>query len=139
MVVELLARPQKHCNYCFILLEDVPQWREEIQLSESERKIPGVIKIINQKQWIQINYSGDIIHCPKIFKVTDVAVRKAVERFKADTGIKLPTTCLCQVCDSEDHYCFLTPDKKNLPVHTEGIKLEKRRKECYVGLKVIKV
>ena len=84
-----------------------------IQLSERERKIPGVIKIINRKQWIQISYSGDIIHCPKIFKVTDVAVRKAVERFKAHTGIKSPTmTCLCPVCDSEDHYCFLTPDKK---------------------------
>ena len=129
VVVELLARPQEHCDYCFFLLEDVPQWREEINLSERERKIPGIIKIINRMQWIQINYSGDIIHCPKIFKVTDIAVRKAVERFKAHTGIKLPTTtCLCPDCDSKDHYCFLTPDKKEFTCSSRGDKTGKAEK-----------
>ena len=113
VVVELLARSKKDSDFCFTLLEGVAQWREEIQMAEKRRKIPGEVKLINRKQWIQVNYSGGIRHCSKVYKAINIAVQKAVERFKPHTGMISPTaTCLCPVCKSKDHYCILTPDKK---------------------------
>ena len=55
VVVEFLL--SNNSSYSFKLRTDIAQWRDEVQLSERDRKIPGVVKLSNRVRWIQISSS----------------------------------------------------------------------------------
>ena len=115
VAVELLGMSSIDSEYSFRLRTDMAQWREEIQVSERNGKLPGVVKLTNKISWIQVSYSGSLKHCSAVNKTVDVAVQKAIKRFRPHTGIESPTVaCLCPLCEAgtKDHYCILTPDKK---------------------------
>ena len=113
VAVEILGRSNETSSYSFKLRKDIAQCRQEIQVSEKSGKIPGVMKLRDRMNWIQVSYSASARHCPKIRKAVQEAIERTVERFKPHTGIGYPiVTCLCPLCETKDHYCILTPDKK---------------------------
>ena len=98
----------------FELRTDISQWRGEIQVSEVTGKISGVVKLTNRIRWIQVSTTSFPKNCPVIYKAVKSAVNKTVRRFKT-SGIGLPTeTIICPLCDTKDHYCVLSADKKEL-------------------------
>ena len=113
VIVELLTRKYNE-DYKFELRTDIDQWRGEIQVREASGKIPGMIKLTNRTKWIQVSSSGSARSCPAIREEVNNAIYKAIARFK-DSGIGDPVvTTLCPLCESNDHYCLLTSDKKKL-------------------------
>ena len=111
-VVQLLGSPNEEGGHKFELQTDVEQWREEIQVNVVEGIIPGAVKLTNKTRWIQVCSSSTAKHCPNIYKAVNTAIEKTVKRFE-HTGIKSPTvTVLCPLCTTRDHYCLLSPDKK---------------------------
>ena len=112
VAVELLGRSKKRGDIRFELRTDIVQCREEIQVNAVNGEIPGVVKLINRTRWIQVCSSSQGWHCPTIYKAVNTAVEKTVKRFE-HTGIGFPTvTVLCSLCETKDHYCLLTADKK---------------------------
>ena len=111
IVVELLGKPlDRDRSYSFELRTDVPQWRGEIQFTEVNGKIPGVIKLTNQKRWIQLSYSDDNIYCADVRKVVHCAIQRSIQRFQ-HTGIGNPDiNHLCSQCEKKDHYCLVAAD-----------------------------
>ena len=101
-------------SYSFKLRTDIPQWRDEVQVSERDGKIPGVVKLGNKVRWIQVSSSSSPRHCPMINKAVNVAVQKACKRFEPHMRVGLPVlTCMCPLCkDKDPHPVRLTPDKK---------------------------
>ena len=101
-------------SYSFKLRTNIPQWRDEVQVSERDGKIPGVIKLSNRVRWIQVSSSSSPRHCPTINKAVSVAVQKACKRFEPHMRVGPPVvTCVCPLCkDKDPHPVRLTPDKK---------------------------
>ena len=100
--------------YSFKLRTDIPQWRDELQVSERDGKISGVVKLSNKVRWIQVSSSSSPRHCPMINKAVNVAVQKACKRFEPHMRVGPPVvTCVCPLCeDKAPHPVRLTPDKK---------------------------
>ena len=101
-------------SYSFKLRTDIPQWRDEVQVSERDGKIPGVVKLSNRVRWIQVSSSSSPRHCPTIKEAVNVAVQKACKRFEPHMRVGPPVvTCVCPLCkDKDPHPVRLTPDKK---------------------------
>ena len=111
VAVELLQKSRSRDSYEFELRTDKPQWRGEIQVSEVEGKIPGVVKLGDRKKWIQVSYSGASTYCPLVHQLVHSATQRAVERFH-HTGIVSPTIgYVCPLCEEKDHYCYLSADQ----------------------------
>ena len=111
VAVELLQKSRGGDSYEFELRKDKPQWRGEIQMSEVEGKIPGVVKLGDRKRWIQVSYSSASTYCPLVHQLVHSATQRAVERFH-HTGIGSPTIgYICPLCEEKDHYCYLSADQ----------------------------
>ena len=111
VAVELLQKSRSRDSYEFHLRTDKPQWRGEIQVSEVEGKIPGVVKLGDRKRWIQVSYSSASIFFPLVHQLIDSATQRAVKRFH-HTGIGSPTIgYVCSLCEEKDHYCILSADQ----------------------------
>ena len=111
VVVELLQKSRSGDSYEFELRTDRPQWRGEIQMSEVEGKIPGVVKLGDKKRWIQVSYSSASTYCPLVHQLVHSATQRAVERFH-HTGIGSPKIgYICPLCKEKDHYCYLSADQ----------------------------
>ena len=111
VAVELLQKSRGGDSYEFELRTDKPQWRGEIQVSEVEGKIPGVVKLGDRKRWIQVSYSSASTFCPLVHQLVQSATQRAVERFH-HTGIGSPTIgYVCLLCKEKDHYCYLSTDQ----------------------------
>ncbi len=109
VIVELLTR---NGDYKFELRTNTDQWRGEIQVREASGKIPGVITLTNRTKWIQVSSSDSDGSCPATREEVKNAISETIKRFK-DTGIGDPVVAtLCPLCESNDHYCLLTSDKK---------------------------
>ena len=112
VAVEFLS--SNNSPYSFKLRADIPQWRDEVQVSERDGKIPGVVKLSNRVRWIQVSFSGSPRHCPTIKEAVNVAVQKARKRFGPHMRVgPSMITCVCSLCKNKDpHPVRLTPDKK---------------------------
>ena len=112
VAVEFLS--SNDSSYSFKLRTDIPQWRDEVQVSERDGKIPGVVKLSNRVRWIQVSSSSSPRHCPTIKEAVNVAVQKACKRFEPHMRVGPPVvTCVCSLCkDKYPHPVRLTPDKK---------------------------
>ena len=112
-IVELFRRQKGRNKIYFQLREGVVQCRDVIQVIVAENKIPGFLKLVDRKRWIEICYSCRTTnYCSKLREVTSDAVKRVVKRFK-HTGIKSPEIGFrCRLCDTEDHYCVLLKDRK---------------------------
>ena len=112
VAVEFLSNNDSYYN--FKLCTDIPQWRDEIQVSERDGKIPGVVKLSNRVRWIQVSSSSSPRHCPTIKEAVNVAVQKACKRFEPHMRVSPPVvSCVCPLCKDKDlHPVRLTPDKK---------------------------
>ena len=113
VAVELLTRLSSSADgYKFELRTDIAQWREEIQVSEAKREIPGVVKLTDRKKWIQVSYSSDISFCPLVYRHVDGATQRAVERFQ-HMGMHPPKVgYICPLCIEKDHYCYLSRNRQ---------------------------
>ena len=112
VAVELLTRQSSADGYKFELRTDIAQWREEIQVSEAKREIPGVVKLTDRKKWIQVSYSSDRSYCPLVYRHVDGATQRAVKRFQ-HMGMQPPKVgYICPLCIEKDHYCYLSSDRR---------------------------
>ena len=112
VAVELLTRLSSADGYKFELRTDVAQWREEIQVSEAKREIPGVVKLTDRKKWIQVSYSSDRSFCPLVYRHIDGATQRAVKRFQ-HMGMHPPKVgYICPLCIEKDHYCYLSRNRQ---------------------------
>ena len=110
--VELLAG--REGGYVFELRKDIAQRREEIQLSEEEGRIPGVVKLSDRQRWIEVSYSGDNSYCPTVNGIVNGATQRAIARL-CHMGIRSPTIgCVCPLCIAKDHYCYLSEDRHSV-------------------------
>ena len=117
-VVELLRRQKGRDKVYFQLRERVIQCRDVIQVTVAENKIPGFLKLVDRKRWIEICYSCSTTnYCSKLREITSDAVERVVKRFE-HTGIKSPEIGFhCRLCDTDDHYCVLLKDRKMVQCH----------------------
>ena len=116
--VELLAG--REGGYVFELHRDVPQRREEIQLSEEKRRIPGVVKLSDRQRWIEVSYSGDNSYCPTVNGIVNGATQRAIARLR-HMRIGSPTIgCVCPLCIAKDHYCYLSEDRRSVSCSNYG-------------------
>ena len=112
VAVELLTRLSSADGYKFELRTDIAQWREEIQVSEANREIPGVVKLTDRMKWIQVSYSSDRSYCPLVYRHVDGATQRAVKRFQ-HMGMQPPKVgYVCPLCIEKDHYCYLSSDRR---------------------------
>ena len=125
VVVELLGRSKEKGDIRFELCADIAQCREEIQMNAIHGEIPGVVRLIKRTRWIEVCSSSQTRHCPTIYDAVNEAVEKTVKRFE-HTGVGSPiVTALCPLCETKDHYCLLTTDKKEFTCSAN-----KRRTGC---------
>ena len=116
--VELLAG--REGGYVFELRRDIAQRREEIQLSEEKRRIPGNVKLSDRQRWIEVSYSGDNSHCPTVNGIVNGATQRAIARLR-HMGIRSPTIgCVCPLCIAKDHYCYLSEDRRSVSCSNYG-------------------
>ena len=112
-VVELLQQQESGDKLYFELREDVIQCRYVIQVTVAKKKIPGCLKLVDRKRWIEICYSCSHIstkYCSQLREITSDRVERAVKRFE-HTGIKSPEIGFrCSLCDTNDHYCIPSHD-----------------------------
>ena len=112
-VVELLHQKGVRDNIHFELKKDVLQCRYMIQVTVSKNKIPGFLKLIDRKRWIEICYFCSRMgtkYCPQLLEITSDAVERVVKRFE-HTGMKSHQIGFrCVLCDTDDHYCLLSHD-----------------------------
>ena len=118
VTIELLNRSDEADDSIFILRTDQQgfvQRREEIQVSGKQGKVPGVVKLMDRKQWIQVSYSVEESYCPVIHNTVDTAIHRAVDRFQ-HTGLHYPSVrYLCPFhSDQGVHYCYLTADQQHI-------------------------
>ena len=110
LVVELLQKKR----FNFKLKEDIAQCREVIQMSAPDSKIdiPGFVKLVDRKRWIEICYSCSTTrYCSDLCEILGNAIDRVVKRFK-HTGIESPKIGFrCRLCPSDDHYCILSHDQ----------------------------
>ena len=104
----------------------------------AKRRIPGVVKIVDRKSWVEICYSDDVKYCSQLRVVVDNAIIKVQEVFK-HAGLEAPTIGFrCPICESktidhvtryerfvnwfkstqlsdiDDHYCILSFDQQTI-------------------------
>ena len=114
VVVELLSKSGQDRNYTFKPRNDVPQWREEIQLREEKNEIQGVVGLSNRKTWIKVSFTGDVKHCPKIYKEVKAAVNATLSKqFQQQLNKEFTETFLCPCPTKPEHYCTLSKDRNN--------------------------
>ena len=107
--VELLAG--REGGYVFELRR-VAQRREEIQFSVKKGRIPGVVKLSDRQRWIEVSYSGDNSYCLTVNGIVNGATQRAIARLR-HMGIGSPTIgCVCPLCITKDHYCYLSEDRR---------------------------
>ena len=116
VAIELLSRSAEAGDSSFILRTDQQgfvQSREEIQVSGKQGKVPGVVKLMDRKQWIQVSYSGAVSYCPVIHDAVDTAIHRAVDRFQ-HTGLDYPSVrYVCPLhSDQGVHYCYLSDNQQ---------------------------
>ena len=116
VAIELLNRSDIAGDPIFILRDDqqgIVQRREEIQVSGKQGKVPGVVKLMDRKKWIQVSYFGIKCYCPVVYNAVDTAIHRAVDQFQ-HTGISpLSVKYFCPLLrDQGDHFCYLTPDQQ---------------------------
>ena len=112
-VVELLRRQKGRDKIYFQLREHVIQCRDVIQVIVADNKIPGFLKLVDRKRWIEICYSCSTTnYCSKLREITSDAVERVVKRFE-HTGIESPKIGFrCCLCDTDDHCCVLSRDQR---------------------------
>ena len=117
-VVELLQQQESGDDLYFELRKRVVQCRDVIQVSVSKNKIPGFLKLVDRKRWIEICYSCSCTnYCSQVREITSDAVEMVVKRFE-HTGIKSPEIGFrCCLCDTGDHYCVLSKDQRMVQCH----------------------
>ena len=117
-VVELLQRRESGDDLYFELRKRVIQCRDVIQVSVSKNKIPGFLKLVDRKRWIEICYSCSCTnYCSQLQEITSDVVERVVKRFE-HTGIKSPEIGFrCRLCDTDDHYCVLSKDLRMVQCH----------------------
>ena len=99
-------------NYVFKLCDKLHQCRQELVFQEKNCRIPSTVTLTNRNTWIQVSTTSPVEYCPIIFKSVEIAVHKAITRFKSITKLDTPTVVsLCPIHPNSDHYCILTPDK----------------------------
>ena len=138
LVVVLLRRQEGEDNLHFELRKDINQCRHEIQLIVAKRRIPGVVKIVDRKRWVEVCYSDDVRYCSQLRVVVDNAIIKVQEVFE-HAGLEAPTIGFrCPICESkkidhvtryerfvnwfkstqlsdiDDHYCILSFDEQTV-------------------------
>ena len=121
LVVELLQKKR----FNFKLKEDIAQCREVIQMSALDSKIdiPGFVKLVDRKRWIEICYSCSTTrYCSDLCEILSNAIDRVVKRFK-HTGIESPKIGFrCHLCPSDDHYCILSHDQTMVQCnHSNGL------------------
>ena len=126
VAIELLSRSDEAGDSIFILRDDqqgIVQRREEIQVSGKQGKVPGVVKLIDRKKWIQVSYSGVESYCPVIHNAVDAAIHRAVDRFQ-HTGLDYPSVrYLCPLHRGQGaHYCYLTADQQHITCSLDNAK-----------------
>ena len=125
VAVEFLSSNDSFYN--FKLRTDIPQWRDEVQVSERDGKIPGVVKLSNRVRWIQVSSSSSPRHCPTIKEAVNVAVQKACKRFEPHMRVGPPVvTCVCPLCKDKDPHPVQTDTRQeeNSPALLMRVKLE---------------
>ena len=110
LVVELLQQKQCRENLHFDFPKNVDQCRDMIQLTVVKKQLPGVMKLVDRKRWIEIYYSSDTRYCVKLHAVISNAVEMVVKRFEHMCLGSPEIGFLCTLCDTKDHYCFLSHD-----------------------------
>ena len=138
LVVVLLRRQEGGNNLHFELRKDINQCRHEIQLIVAKRRIPGVVKIVDRKRWVEVCYSDDVRYCSQLRVVVDNAIIKVQDVFER-AGLEAPTIGFrCPICESkkidrvtrcerfvnwfkstrlsdiDDHYCILSFDQQTV-------------------------
>ena len=115
-VVELLRQQEGGNKLYFELRDGVTQCRDVIQVTA--KKIPGFMKLVNRKRWIEICYScTNTKYCSKLQEITSDRIQRVVKRFE-HTCIKLPEIGFrCRLCDTDDHYCILSEDQTMVQCH----------------------
>ena len=121
LVVELLQKKR----FNFKLKEDIAQCREVIQMSAPDSKIdiPGFVKLVDRKRWIEICYSCSTTrYCSDLCEILGNAIDRVVKMFK-HTGIESPKIGFrCCLCPSDDHYCILSHDQTMVQCnHSDGL------------------
>ena len=103
LVVALLQYPH------FELEEGIDLHRDVIQLTTSNHYVPGIFKLVNRNKWIEVIYTDSPIYCFDLWEIIDVVVKKVLD----STGLPPPSIgFLCYLCDTPDHYCVLSSDKR---------------------------
>ena len=122
-VVEVFQK-KRGKSFNFELRKDIDQCRDVIQVTVADSKIdiPGFVKLVDKKRWIEICYSCSTTrYCSDLREITSNAVDRVMKRFK-HTGIKSPRIGFrCRLCPSNDHYCVLSRDKRMVQCnHSDG-------------------
>ena len=117
-VVELLRQQEGGDKLYFELRDGVTQCRDVIQVTVAKKKIPGFLKLVNRKRWIEICYSCTTTkYCSKLQEITRDRVQRVVKRFE-HTCMKFPEIGFrCRLCDTDDHYCVLSEDQTMVQCH----------------------
>ena len=117
-VVELMQQQESGDKLYFELRDQVNQCRDEIQVTVAKKKIPGFLKLVNKKRWIEICYSCfSTEYCSKLQEITSDRIQRVVKRFE-HTCIKLPEISFrCHLCNTDDHYCVLSEDHRMVQCH----------------------
>ena len=110
LVVELLQQKQCRENIHFDFPRNVDQCRDMIQLTVVKKQLPGVMKLVDRKRWIEIYYSSNTRYCVKLHAVISNAVEMVVKRFEHMCLGSPEIGFLCTLCDTKDHYCVLSHD-----------------------------
>ena len=112
VAVELLQGKSVTNGHVFELRKDQPQWRGEIQLSEANLDIPGVIKLADRQTWIQVSYSGANHNTKDVYDAVNRATERARERFKNTVGAP-KLGCLCP-CAGKPHFATFSKDMRSV-------------------------
>ena len=99
------------CDYVFKLCDKLHQCRHELIFQEKNCRIPGTVTLTNRNTWIQVSTTSPVEYCPIIFKSIEIAIHKAIARFKRTITLDSPSVVsLCPIHPNSDHYCILSSD-----------------------------
>ena len=112
LVVKLLSH---NCSPKFNLLPpqyDKPQCRNAIHLSYSHG---GAVLLIDTICWLEVLYTGQQSECFRIHQVIKECINAVVDKFHYMRTLKDPEERFhCPVCNTTEHLCRLSEDKKVL-------------------------
>ena len=98
-------------DYVFKLCDKLHQCRHKLIFQEKNCRIPGTVTLTNRNTWIQVS-TNPVEYCPIIFKSVEIAIHKAIARFKRTITLDSPSVVsLCPLHPNSDHYCILSSDK----------------------------